>query len=167
MYPFEDAHEGEVRFVFTSEEGKEYTMSSEPLTIKEEDYQNEGQKMNKQPTLGLKPRYIHEEQRAREIGEAICRRLKAGEVVPSEWLKELGELMERKEHHRIQSEDSESSISGYSTSDLVGELKRREGVKHFFAPTDSIFDIRMQSPEGRRSVEYDWGDASILVVKYR
>lgn len=127
MYPFEDAHEGEVRFVFTSEEGKEYTMSSEPLTIKEEDDPNEGQKMNKQPTLGLKPRYIHEEQRAREIGAAISRRLNAGEIVPIDWLKELGELMERKESRecKCERELTEVALASATTKELVDEIGRR------------------------------------------
>lgn len=128
MYPSKDAHEGEVRFVFTSEEGKEYTMSSEPLTIKrEEDNRNEGKRMNKQPTLGLKPRYIHEEQRAREIGAAICRRLNAGEIVPIEWLEELGELMERIESRECKCERElpEVALASATTKELVDEIGRR------------------------------------------
>ncbi len=42
----------------------------------------------KRPTLGLKPKYIHDEQRKTEIEDAIKRFLDDGKSVPKEWIEE-------------------------------------------------------------------------------
>jgi len=46
------------------------------------------------PPLGLKPRYIVEEQRLAEINEAVVRYIDANYTIPSEWLKEREEIIE-------------------------------------------------------------------------
>ena len=43
----------------------------------------------KKPPLGLVPRYIRDEQRAREIIDAILRYIDNGRPVPHEWIDEL------------------------------------------------------------------------------
>lgn len=45
------------------------------------------------PPLGLRPRYIADAMRAREILEAIDRYLSAGKKAPSEWIEELSDLV--------------------------------------------------------------------------
>jgi hypothetical protein len=54
--------------------------------------------MNKyhKPPLGLKPRYIHEEQRIDEIKEAVFRMFNANEDVNVDWIREYNELVHRK-----------------------------------------------------------------------
>lgn len=49
----------------------------------------------KKPPLGLKPRYIHDEQRRDEIMAATYRFLEAGKAIPPEWSIEYAELTER------------------------------------------------------------------------
>lgn len=44
------------------------------------------------PPLGLKPRKIHDEQRAADIQQAIIRYISAKKPIPSEWYVELCEL---------------------------------------------------------------------------
>lgn len=43
---------------------------------------------NKRPPLGLKPEFIHNEQRIAEIRDAIQRYLDAGEAIPISWIAE-------------------------------------------------------------------------------
>lgn len=45
------------------------------------------------PPLGLRPKYIADAMRAREILEAIDRYLSAGKKVPAEWIEELNDLV--------------------------------------------------------------------------
>ena len=47
------------------------------------------------PPVGLKPRYIHEMERALDITAAIERRLLKGMKVPAGWVKELYNLVVR------------------------------------------------------------------------
>lgn len=57
-------------------------------------------KMNsKKPPLGLRPRYIAEEMRIREIEDAVARYKNADKVVPSEWVDELLELRDSVRKH--------------------------------------------------------------------
>ena len=49
------------------------------------------------PPLGLKPRWIVDEQRLREVADAINRSRKAGWKVPVEWLDEYDELVRKVE----------------------------------------------------------------------
>ena len=56
--------------------------------------------MIKRPPLGIVPRYIHDEQRAREIISGILRFMDAGWPVPREWLEELFERVKIKEGGR-------------------------------------------------------------------
>lgn len=46
------------------------------------------------PPLGLKPKWIHDKQRKREIIEAMERYSNAGKPIPAEWVEELKELIE-------------------------------------------------------------------------
>ncbi|MFP4976363.1 hypothetical protein ACE6ED_13250 [Paenibacillus sp. CN-4] len=52
--------------------------------------------MNK-PPIGLRPRYIWEDLRIKEIEEAMQRYGEAGYVIPREWLEERYELHKRRE----------------------------------------------------------------------
>ena len=45
------------------------------------------------PPLGIKPRWVLDKEREKEIMEAIGRYVKAGVQVPKEWVKELADLM--------------------------------------------------------------------------
>ena len=53
--------------------------------------------MNEKPPLGIAPRYIIYEQRAREIIFGILRFIDAGRPVPREWLEELFDRVNIKE----------------------------------------------------------------------
>jgi hypothetical protein len=44
------------------------------------------------PPIGIMPKYLHQEQRRRELKEAIERYLDAGLVVNEDWIKEYNEL---------------------------------------------------------------------------
>jgi len=46
----------------------------------------------KKPPIGIKPRYIHNEERRIEIESAIQRYYNADLLVPKEWYEELNEL---------------------------------------------------------------------------
>ena len=46
----------------------------------------------KKPPLGLKPKTIHDQQRAIEILEAMKRYVLADKAIPNEWIGELGNL---------------------------------------------------------------------------
>lgn len=50
--------------------------------------------MSDKPVVGLKPKYIHDRQRADEILEAMCRYSMAHLVIPFEWVQELAILVE-------------------------------------------------------------------------
>ena len=53
--------------------------------------------MNEKPPLGIAPRYVIDEQRAREIIAAVLRYLDAVKPVPREWLEELFDRVNIKE----------------------------------------------------------------------
>ena len=44
------------------------------------------------PQLGLKPRWIHDSERAKEILDAMARYTDANMSVPNKWIKELQDL---------------------------------------------------------------------------
>jgi hypothetical protein len=50
------------------------------------------------PPLGLKPRWLADEQRLQEVADAINRYRKAGVAIPLEWLDEYDELGRRLQH---------------------------------------------------------------------
>jgi hypothetical protein len=50
------------------------------------------------PPLGLRPRFIADEERLREVADAITRYRVAGKPVPVEWLREHDELGYRLQH---------------------------------------------------------------------
>lgn len=54
---------------------------------------------SKKPPLGLRPRYIAEEMRIREIEDAVARYKNADKIVPSEWVDELLELRDSVRKH--------------------------------------------------------------------
>ncbi|ASB90845.1 MULTISPECIES: hypothetical protein [Bacillus] len=45
------------------------------------------------PPIGVKPRFIHDEQRAEELSGAIMRYIQANKSIPTEWLEEYNELV--------------------------------------------------------------------------
>lgn len=49
------------------------------------------------PPLGLRPRLIADEERIKEIQDAINRYMTAKKLIPDEWIKEYGELIGRDE----------------------------------------------------------------------
>ena len=53
--------------------------------------------MNEKPPLGIAPRYIHDEHRAREIIFSLLRYLDASQPIPREWLEELFDRVKIKE----------------------------------------------------------------------
>lgn len=50
----------------------------------------------KKPPLGIAPRYVLDELRARDIREAILRYLASGLKIPLEWVEEYNELIEKR-----------------------------------------------------------------------
>ena len=50
-------------------------------------------KYEEKPPLGIKPRYIHDGERVREILNAMDRYSKASKHIPGEWIDELGDLI--------------------------------------------------------------------------
>ena len=42
----------------------------------------------KKPPLGLKPKWLHDEERKEEVINAIKRYLKSGRKIPNKWIKE-------------------------------------------------------------------------------
>jgi len=53
------------------------------------------EKANSCPPLGVKPRWLHEEDRLRELHEAMMRHKDAGEPIPRDWITEYNDLMLR------------------------------------------------------------------------
>jgi hypothetical protein len=49
--------------------------------------------MEKEPPIGLRPKYIADFQRIEEIMAAILRYYKEHEKVPTEWIDELGNIV--------------------------------------------------------------------------
>lgn len=52
--------------------------------------------MTTRPPLGLRPRFVHEEERMAEIYAAVVRYMDAGICVPTEWIAEYNELAKRR-----------------------------------------------------------------------
>lgn len=50
--------------------------------------------MLKQPPIGIKPKYIHDEQRFYELKLAIRRFLDASVEIPLEWINEYNDLID-------------------------------------------------------------------------
>lgn len=57
------------------------------------------------------------------------------------------------------------SLKGFSTSELVAELSKRDGVKRYTAGTGDIADIRITYPYGGTGNEETNGPCKILVVR--
>ena len=53
------------------------------------------------PVLGLKPRYLHDEERQEAIRAAIYRYVEAGKDIPNEWLDEYSEIYKRNQNKII------------------------------------------------------------------
>ena len=49
--------------------------------------------MIEKPPLGIKPRHVHDSERAIEIAKAIARYIEARKKVPIEWTDELMEIL--------------------------------------------------------------------------
>ena len=52
----------------------------------------------KKPPIGIKPQYIHDEQRVRELRACIARYMQAGCKLDPLWVKEYNEIIERQKH---------------------------------------------------------------------
>lgn len=52
--------------------------------------------VTKKPPLGIKPRYIHEEERIADLGEAINRRIEVKQEIPIDWVSEYNELADKR-----------------------------------------------------------------------
>ena len=74
----------------------------------------------KKPPLGVKPRYIHDEIRRRELGEAIIRYIEESLPVYPEWVDEYNELLERYQA------DTPNNVRAY----LNNEEHMREAHQH-------------------------------------
>ena len=59
------------------------------------------------PPIGLKPRWLHDEQRAADIRDAVKRYAATGKDIPQEWLDEHSELTVKKLIAEIDSEGDE------------------------------------------------------------
>ncbi|WP_297439068.1 hypothetical protein [uncultured Clostridium sp.] len=55
----------------------------------------------KKPPLGIKPKFIWEDERLFELGCAISRYLKANLNIPIKWIEEYNELIEKKKNDGI------------------------------------------------------------------
>ena len=53
------------------------------------------------PPLGLKPRFIHDEQRLGEVKTAIIRYYESSKKLPLEWIEEYNELIDSVEKHKL------------------------------------------------------------------
>ncbi len=51
------------------------------------------EKTEKKPPIGLVPKFIRQEQRLKEVKEAINRYFEAGLEIPTEWIEEYNELI--------------------------------------------------------------------------
>lgn len=51
--------------------------------------------IDEKPSIGVKPRFIHDEQRAEELSGAIMRYIQANRRIPTEWLEEYNELLKK------------------------------------------------------------------------
>ena len=70
--------------------------------------------------LGLRPRWIAEEQRLIEVASAVSRYLDAGKTVPASWLEELVHLVGSLEHWRAWKQ-RDGMMSNESISPAAGE----------------------------------------------
>ena len=51
--------------------------------------------MSEKPPIGLKPRFIHDASRLKEITEACSRFMEASYPIPTEWIDEYNEIVGR------------------------------------------------------------------------
>ncbi|MCY8587582.1 hypothetical protein [Bacillus haynesii] len=51
--------------------------------------------IDEKPSTGVKPRFIHDEQRAEELSGAIMRYIQDNRRIPIEWLEEYNELLKK------------------------------------------------------------------------
>jgi hypothetical protein len=56
----------------------------------------------KEPPIGIVPKWLHDENRAKEIGKAVNRYLDAGIAIPTEWQEELDVLLESMRKRRVE-----------------------------------------------------------------
>ena len=49
--------------------------------------------IDEKPPIGVRPRFIHDEQRAEELSNAMMRHIQVNRKIPTEWLEEYNELV--------------------------------------------------------------------------
>ncbi len=69
-------------------------MSPEEMRAREEFFH---QDQPKKPPLGVKPRWLHDEQRLQDLGGAIYRYLSDKMPIQTEWIEEYNEILKRME----------------------------------------------------------------------
>lgn len=70
--------------------------------------------MLNKPPIGIKPKYIHDEQRQQELKMAIARYLNEDAVIPIEWIKEYNELT-----YTIKRRNLEISLNPYPKGFII------------------------------------------------
>lgn len=69
-------------------------MSPEEMRAREEFFHQE---QPKKPPLGVKPRWLHDEQRLQDLGGAIYRYLSDKMPIQIDWIEEYNEILRRME----------------------------------------------------------------------
>lgn len=69
-------------------------MNPEEMRQREEFFDAEGK--YKKPPLGVKPRWLHDEERLKDLGGAIYRYLNEQYPITLDWIKEYNELISRR-----------------------------------------------------------------------
>lgn len=69
-------------------------MSPEEMRAREEFFHQE---QPKKPPLGVEPRWLYEEQRLQDLGDAIYRYLSDKMPIQTEWIEEYNEIIKRME----------------------------------------------------------------------
>ena len=72
-------------------------MSPEEMRAREEFFH---QDLPKKPPLGVKPRWLHEEQRLQDLGGAIFRYLSDKMPIQIDWVEEYNEILKRMEEKK-------------------------------------------------------------------
>lgn len=72
-------------------------MSPEEMRAREEFFHQEHPK---KPPLGVKPRWLHEEQRLQDLGGAIFRYLSDKMPIQIDWIEEYNEIIKRMEERK-------------------------------------------------------------------
>ena len=109
------------------------------------------------PPLGLRPRWIVDEHRAKEITEAIRRYRAEGKEIPPEWTEEFMEIQDRKMKDRPDAnvKPGQSAVNGMVCIDDLGEVGLTKGKAYSVLAGDNglirvendLGDVREYFPE--------------------